>query len=610
MITATLDPIFTYGLLGDATGSLALRVHGTEHDGRVLHIYSPKCLIGSDPSCTLRLRAATVRPFHCLILRGTDGTFIRRWSPDTCLNGARFDDARLCPGDRISIGAIELEVLPPPPQADVAPPIEPPTENDAVNAPATGNEAVSEPLVSSVEAAPIRPADHEESQSLSPAALRDDAGDVATWKEIAERLRRELQQTRDEHRQVCEEWHMDRQSLESELNARTTAAQQLEQKYKQEMREAEVLIHAMQQEGKHLLVQLEEVKQSVRQSADGQHKKRPAQTSAARPVASLGVPAGTASAPGALAGPQSPIPSPRPQSVCSTMLMGSQLAVGEPASPPAACEVQALESRVPTLVAGSVRLSQTVDSIAESPASGAPSEVVAAPHPTEDFAPTESTDAVGGQEPEDDECVIQRYMERLLRRVGRVGAEEDTPTHMVAALQAVTPPLAQAMEPGTARTGAQSNSSSKSNCKTDTDMGEDFVPTIGDALHDHGHVGERRTKPVSESNHRVKPREVIPPGLAADLRAMRELANGTARRELILKNLQRNRAAALRQIAVALVCLVTGMLASALSPTYLSAQTLAGSLGMSFGIVFLMRGLHTYFRLRAETFEAQKEAGS
>ena len=98
MVTAIAQPALNSPLLGDTTGSLTLRVQGTEHDGRILHIRSPKCLIGSDPSCTLRLRSATVRPFHCLILRGTEGTFIRRWSPDTCLNGCGFDEARLQSG--------------------------------------------------------------------------------------------------------------------------------------------------------------------------------------------------------------------------------------------------------------------------------------------------------------------------------------------------------------------------------------------------------------------------------------------------------------------------------------------------------------------------------
>ena len=62
--------------------------------------------------------------------------------------------------------------------------------------------------------AAARAADHE----VSPPAAGDNAADIATWKDVAEGLRRELQQTRDEHRQVREEWHVDRQNLERELN--------------------------------------------------------------------------------------------------------------------------------------------------------------------------------------------------------------------------------------------------------------------------------------------------------------------------------------------------------------------------------------------------------
>jgi len=61
---------------------------------------------------------------HCLILRGAGGTVIRRFAPDTRLNGRGFTDAELVPGDRLGIGPLEFEVLdagrlpePPPAQA-------------------------------------------------------------------------------------------------------------------------------------------------------------------------------------------------------------------------------------------------------------------------------------------------------------------------------------------------------------------------------------------------------------------------------------------------------------------------------------------------------------
>ena len=59
----------------------------------------------------MRLRARGVGPLHCLIVRGPCATIVRRWSADTRLNGQAFTDAQLLPGDRLSIGAIELEVL-------------------------------------------------------------------------------------------------------------------------------------------------------------------------------------------------------------------------------------------------------------------------------------------------------------------------------------------------------------------------------------------------------------------------------------------------------------------------------------------------------------------
>lgn len=48
---------------------------------------------------------------HCLIVRGPEQTVVRRWSPDTRLNGATFTDAALRPGDRLGIGPLEFDVL-------------------------------------------------------------------------------------------------------------------------------------------------------------------------------------------------------------------------------------------------------------------------------------------------------------------------------------------------------------------------------------------------------------------------------------------------------------------------------------------------------------------
>jgi len=98
-------------LLDAAKGDLVLRISGTSHHGQVVRLQRPKCVIGSGPACTLRVRARGVRPVHCVILRGPACTVIRRWSADTRLNGRAFTDARLSPGDRLDIGPVEFEVL-------------------------------------------------------------------------------------------------------------------------------------------------------------------------------------------------------------------------------------------------------------------------------------------------------------------------------------------------------------------------------------------------------------------------------------------------------------------------------------------------------------------
>ena len=94
-----------------AGGDLILQVCSNSRHGQIVRLKAPKCTIGSAANCTLRLRARGVAPLHCLILRGPGGAAVRRWSPDTLLNHQAFDDAPLAPGDRLSVGPVELEVL-------------------------------------------------------------------------------------------------------------------------------------------------------------------------------------------------------------------------------------------------------------------------------------------------------------------------------------------------------------------------------------------------------------------------------------------------------------------------------------------------------------------
>ena len=108
MVASSLSPSH---VLGVVSGDLVLRVRGPGRPGQVVRIRSAKCSIGSGARCTLRLDARGVRAVHCVVFRGGERTIVRRWSPDTRLNGLAFTDAELCPGDRLSIGPIELDVL-------------------------------------------------------------------------------------------------------------------------------------------------------------------------------------------------------------------------------------------------------------------------------------------------------------------------------------------------------------------------------------------------------------------------------------------------------------------------------------------------------------------
>jgi hypothetical protein len=84
---------------------------GSEHDSQCIRLLSRKCTIGSGEGCTLRLRAQGIRAIECLIVRGKGGTLLRAGSGDVKLNGQTVDDALLAPGDRLSVGPIDLEVV-------------------------------------------------------------------------------------------------------------------------------------------------------------------------------------------------------------------------------------------------------------------------------------------------------------------------------------------------------------------------------------------------------------------------------------------------------------------------------------------------------------------
>ncbi|MEZ6110399.1 MAG: hypothetical protein R3C99_05215, partial [Pirellulaceae bacterium] len=98
-------------LLGSEDGELAFRIHAPDHEQATVTVRSPKCSIGSHESCTLRLKAADLRPVHCWVMRGANGAWVRRWSQQTLLNDQGFEASPLRIGDRLKFGSIELELI-------------------------------------------------------------------------------------------------------------------------------------------------------------------------------------------------------------------------------------------------------------------------------------------------------------------------------------------------------------------------------------------------------------------------------------------------------------------------------------------------------------------
>jgi hypothetical protein len=294
------------------------------------------------------------------------------------------------------------------------------------------------------------------------------------------------------------------------------------------------------------------------------------------------------------------------------MLMSSQLAFDEPESPPSpAAELSPVEPHVPTLALNPDDLPRVIVTpvklLAEESPSGMAADPPLAEHPAADASPAATHD----QEPEDDEHVIQRYMERLLRRVARVPDDQNTPTHVAAAVQAVVPTPRPESAPAVESAANTAEPAAKQVEPSYEPVRDVPAPA---AVPELCPVKEAEARPARvtplASKPLAKPRDVIPPELAADLLAMRELANRTARRDIDRSDDRRNTVAAAGEIAVASVCLVSGALASALSSSFFSAEAIGGAMGISFGAIFLIRGLRTCIRLRKKSSEARKDAGT
>jgi len=65
--------------------------------------------IGGAPTCSVRLCAPGVRPFHCLVLRKDGQAIVRSLSSGNSLNGMPFHEALLRLGDVLRLGHLILK---------------------------------------------------------------------------------------------------------------------------------------------------------------------------------------------------------------------------------------------------------------------------------------------------------------------------------------------------------------------------------------------------------------------------------------------------------------------------------------------------------------------
>lgn len=631
-------------LLGDTRTFLTLRVRGSEHDGHVLRIRSPKCVIGSDPGCTLRLDADGVRAVHCLVLRAAEGTFVRRWAAGTRLNGHGFEIARVRPGDCLTVGTVELEFLAPTPCGDPDHSIPPPDPLPAT----AGTIDLCEPRYRALEGslqeaqqarqqleelveqqrrelaaalegvksgqthiAQLR-AELSQRAASPPAPLPEDSAarprlpsELAEAKDLVLCLRDEMQKQAREHQRARDKWEIDRQALERKVAECAGAAVELQRYYDQYMEEAEVLMHAMQQEGQNMLRELEEARQQPPESGlDGRKTSSLAQT--VRSMFGYGAAPNARPPEGADAAVVEPDADPpagarRVGSACPTLVMTAPWASdASPADEPSDGAGGAPATPDPTRAPSALRAEDDAParpSATDADLAALGAESSARPPLSTADLPQASPAAEGDQE--DDDQAIERYMERLLRRVAKIPDNVETPPQMVAALQArVTAPRPDLTRrlPQTARPSPSATTGDHPPTAAGPAGASSDAPSDSATAHADGVI-----------NRILRPREPMPQ-LAADLLAMRELANHTARCAMDRHAYRHGIVAVAGQCAVAMVCLLSGGALAALSRDLVSAPMIGGALGFSFGMILLMRCWTNFQRLRTALAQSELEA--
>ncbi len=217
-LTATATPEFSS--LNAEIDALRFRFHGGPRNGQTVRITADRCTIGSSDEATFRIVRQGVEPVHCQVLRGEGGVVIRRLSENTFLNGELFETASLEPGDILTIGPIDFEVLSNSPQSEVVRP-------EGVSRIAEQGEQYAEPVDETARVAEI------EAAATAMAATR-----VAL-------VETELESARGRELELTEQWETERSDLRGQLETAQAEidnlTSQVEQANQREQQNSEAL---------------------------------------------------------------------------------------------------------------------------------------------------------------------------------------------------------------------------------------------------------------------------------------------------------------------------------------------------------------------------------
>jgi len=107
---------------------LALRILQPSAPAQTLPLPAGKCTIGSSERCHIHLPGGQVQPLHCLIVHSAAETVVKRWAHGVRLNGNNFTSAAFHPGDSLTIGEVQLQLV----LQEDAQPFESPIEANSV----------------------------------------------------------------------------------------------------------------------------------------------------------------------------------------------------------------------------------------------------------------------------------------------------------------------------------------------------------------------------------------------------------------------------------------------------------------------------------------------